>query len=237
MRRPGREHHVQRLPDVQRESDRRHQPAARYDHGSRHRDHAEAAGAFGDGRAVPRAHRAGARRATEAAGRGLGGGAPLALRGCEPTLPDALNDRQQDVWEPLFAIADQTGGDWPTRARKAAITLSGAITDDDDIGVQLLADAKVVFIDAGNPEVLPSKELVEQLSALEDRPWGAWAQGRPITQAKVARLLGGFGIVSHVIRMGPEDATGIHPSDLHRRVGTLSPLSGAHKSATPQQAQ
>ena len=38
-----------------------------------------------------------------------------------PALPDELDDRAQDCWEPLLAIADLAGGDWPDRARAAAI--------------------------------------------------------------------------------------------------------------------
>ena len=30
-----------------------------------------------------------------------------------PELPEALNDRAQDNWEPLLAIADYAGGEWP----------------------------------------------------------------------------------------------------------------------------
>ena len=40
-------------------------------------------------------------------------------------VPDGLNDRAADNWEPLLAIADRAGGDWPERARKAALALSG----------------------------------------------------------------------------------------------------------------
>jgi Protein of unknown function (DUF3631) len=41
------------------------------------------------------------------------------LRRARPELPDELDDRAQDIWEPLLAIADLAGGDWPTRARRA----------------------------------------------------------------------------------------------------------------------
>jgi Protein of unknown function (DUF3631) len=37
------------------------------------------------------------------------------LRRARPELPDELDDRAQDIWEPLLAIADLAGGDWPTR--------------------------------------------------------------------------------------------------------------------------
>ncbi len=39
-----------------------------------------------------------------------------------------------------------------------------------------------------------SGDLVRRLVGLEDRPWADWIGGRPITQARVARLLRSFGI-------------------------------------------
>jgi hypothetical protein len=41
------------------------------------------------------------------------------LRRARLELPDELDDRLKDIWEPLRAIADLAGGDWPTRARRA----------------------------------------------------------------------------------------------------------------------
>ena len=34
-----------------------------------------------------------------------------------PDMPDGIEDRNADVWEPLLAIADLAGGEWPERAR------------------------------------------------------------------------------------------------------------------------
>ena len=42
------------------------------------------------------------------------------LREARPEIPDALDDRAADGWEPLLAIADLAGGIWPERARWAA---------------------------------------------------------------------------------------------------------------------
>ena len=68
----------------------------------------------------------------------------------DPNLPDVLTDRQQDNWAPLVAIADEAGGAWPEAARKACLILSGAQPDQDDqIGVELLADIRTVFDEKG----------------------------------------------------------------------------------------
>lgn len=41
-----------------------------------------------------------------------------------PELPDWLNDRQQDSWEPLLALVDMVGGHWPKKVRDASYQLS-----------------------------------------------------------------------------------------------------------------
>lgn len=51
------------------------------------------------------------------------------LRSSDPAIPSGLDDRAADAWEPLFAIADLAGKDWPERARKAALALSGEFFD------------------------------------------------------------------------------------------------------------
>ena len=61
-------------------------------------------------------------------------------------MPPGLDDRAEDVWEAMIAIADLAGGDWPARARKAATTLSGdGDGADSTLGERLLADLQDVF--------------------------------------------------------------------------------------------
>src|SRR5262249_18269866 len=60
------------------------------------------------------------------------------LREARPPLPDTLDDRAAEIWEPLIAIADLAGGTWPTEARQAAIALHGAGGEDESVGVMLL---------------------------------------------------------------------------------------------------
>lgn len=97
------------------------------------------------------------------------------LRDAEPALPTELSDRAADVWEPLIAIADLAGGDWPTRARGAATALSGiGSSDDDTLAICLLADVGQVFTD----ETIGSAALVDRLVGLQDRPWAEWTATR-----------------------------------------------------------
>ena len=127
------------------------------------------------------------------------------LRDAEPALPPALGDRAADVWEPLLAIADLAGGDWSRRARRAATALSGRVSvDDDTLAIRLLADVRQVFTE----DAIGSADLVYRLIRLEDRPWADGAAGRPITQARVARLLRPFGISPLKLRFGARTANG-----------------------------
>ena len=121
-----------------------------------------------------------------------GGRAVESLRGARPMLPPALNDRAQDVWEPLLAIADLAGDLWPERARRAAVALMGDVSDD-DINIELLTDIHAVFEDASAP-FISSKDLVTQLCGMDDRPWGTWGKGKGITGHRLARMLKPFGV-------------------------------------------
>jgi hypothetical protein len=40
-----------------------------------------------------------------------------------PEMPAGVDDRDADIWEPLLAVADIAGGDWPKQAREAAKAL------------------------------------------------------------------------------------------------------------------
>jgi hypothetical protein len=65
------------------------------------------------------------------------------LRDAVPDLP--VEDRAADTWEPLFAVVDLAGGDWPRRVRTACLALSGEEPDDARMGTKLLADLKAIW--------------------------------------------------------------------------------------------
>lgn len=128
------------------------------------------------------------------------------LAACYPALPDALNDRAMDAWEPLLAIADLAGEEWAARARAAALELSAGVqAQDESIGVQLLADISRVFEEA-NTDRISSVDLASALAAIETSPWNEWKLGKPINSTGVARLLKRFEIRPDTVRFG----TGSH---------------------------
>ncbi|MHC4108400.1 MAG: DUF3631 domain-containing protein, partial [Planctomycetota bacterium] len=128
------------------------------------------------------------------------------LRDADPDMPEELDDRAQDSWRPLLAIADVAGGAWPDRARKAARMLSGAAEKDEGSArILVLTDIRELFAEH-SVDRLPSSEIVDALVKLEDRPWPEWRHGQPLSTAALAKLLKPFGI-----RPKPMDWRGAHP--------------------------
>jgi len=118
----------------------------------------------------------------------------MRLDGADPRLPDELDDRAQDNWRPLVAIADLAGGEWPDRARGSAAALSGdRVRESISIGESLLGDLRALFTKLGDK--LASKTICEQLAEMEDRPWPEFGKAKkPITQTGLASLLKPFEI-------------------------------------------
>ena len=117
-----------------------------------------------------------------------------------PTIPENLNDREQDNWEPLLAIAEAAGGHWPETARRAAVELSQNEDDQSSIAIQLLSDIRQVFSEK-DIESISSVDLIEALCADEERPWSTFKQGAKITARQAASKLRGFDIKSKSLRI------------------------------------
>jgi hypothetical protein len=122
---------------------------------------------------------------------------------------DELDDRAADSWGPLLAIADAAGGAWPELARGAAAVLSGSRdeADGDDSASTLLSDIRRTF-DSRDVDKLRSKDIVEALVGLGDRPWGECERGRPLTQYTLGRRLARFKIAPRPVRIGEKTPRG-----------------------------
>ena len=140
-------------------------------------------------------------------------------------FPAGLHDRAQDIWEPLFAIADLIGGSWPQRARTAALALS---CDD------ALSQRELLLLDLG--------EFIQTERAAAVQAWRTWvSDGRKGWAAWVKAGLKGkcpappllqhirsLDALKHLLglehRPWPEfgrDAKGLTP---HRLASMLKPL-------------
>ncbi|CAM5465842.1 DUF3631 domain-containing protein [Streptomyces abikoensis] len=141
------------------------------------------------------------------------------VAGAWPEMPDGVTDRPADVWEPLLAVADAVGGDWPERAREACVTLVKAaqVNDKGSLGVRLLTDLRdyvMVGIDR-----LPTVAILDRLNALDDAPW-ADLNGRPLDARRLSRMLGEYAtadgqpIASRNIKTGGSVLKGFYAEDL-----------------------
>ena len=134
-------------------------------------------------------------------------GAVDLLRDARPDIPQELDERAADCWEPLLAIADMAGEDWPKRARDAAKTLSaGEEREEDSLGVRLLGDIRKGFNEKKTDKLFTS-ELLPYLNDIEESPWGGFGDGG-MTGRDLARYLKRYGITSKQIRIGESSFKG-----------------------------
>src|SRR5262249_53418900 len=128
------------------------------------------------------------------------------IRDADPAIPDELNDREADVWEPLFALADLAGGEWPQRARAAAIAMAGR-AEPDTLPQVLLADIRAIF-NAKETDKMKSEDLLKVLNAMTDRLWPTICKGHEMTAHKLSRMLKDFQIAPGSIRLTRGTAKG-----------------------------
>ncbi|ATL29390.1 DUF3631 domain-containing protein [Streptomyces formicae] len=142
------------------------------------------------------------------------------IMGAWPDMPEGVSDRPADVWEPLLAIADAAGGDWPERARAACVTLVNAsrANDKGSIGVRLLTDLR----DHVMPGIdrLPTVAILDRLNSMDDAPW-ADLNGKPLDNRRLSKMLAEYmtaenePISSRNIKTGASVLKGYHAADLH----------------------
>lgn len=127
-----------------------------------------------------------------------------AVRLARPELPPTLNDRAQDNWEALLAIAEVAGGHWPDLARKAALKLSGADSPTMSVGTELLADVKEVF-ETKRVDRITTADLLAALCDDDEKPWATYNRGKPMSPRQLARKLDGYEIKSKNLKIGYQD--------------------------------
>ena len=122
-----------------------------------------------------------------------------ALRNVKPSMPDELQNRRADNWLLQLAIADLAGADWGDKARAAAVGIEGK-ADSRTTGVRLLADIKALFDADPEAHCLSSATIIAGLTDDPEKPWAEFARGKPLTQSRLAKFLGAYGITSGTIR-------------------------------------
>jgi hypothetical protein len=124
-----------------------------------------------------------------------------------------VTDRRAEAWEPLVAVADIAGGDWPGRARVAAVAdVTAHRGRDGSLGIRLLTDLKTVFEER---EVMATSDIITALVAMDgDAPWGD-LKNKPIDSRGLAIRLKRYGIAPKVVRIGATTQRGYARVDLH----------------------
>lgn len=121
------------------------------------------------------------------------------VRRAKPELPPSLNDRAQDNWEPLLAIAMVAGEDWLQIATKAALKLSGGESLTETIGSELLADVQEIF-ESRRVDRISTVDLIKTLCEDDEKPWSTYNRGQQIRPRQIANQLKKYGVVSKTIR-------------------------------------
>lgn len=132
-----------------------------------------------------------------------------AIRNADPSIPPSLNDRAADNWAPLLTLADLAGGEWPQRARAAALRMADG-GEIQDTGAKLLADIEIIF-EQDKVDRFASTDLCDRLAEHEPDSWGRYGRtGKPISQCQLANLLRGFQIAPDSIRFDAGTLKGYH---------------------------
>jgi hypothetical protein len=119
-----------------------------------------------------------------------------ALKAAKPDVRH-LDDRTDDKWTPLYAVADVLSDFWPLKVREASNKLTLADMDAAGVVEQLLTDIEDVFTEASSfskATEMESADLVDKLKAMPGRLWAEDVPqengpARALTTNKLARLL------------------------------------------------
>lgn len=110
------------------------------------------------------------------------------------------NDRTEDNWEPLFAVASLLGENWVEYAKRAAKHLSARNFGEAEAGLEeLLLDIRTIF-DATGASRMSTAHLIQFLTADPEKPWATYSRGGPITANALATILKPLGIRSTDMR-------------------------------------
>ena len=127
-------------------------------------------------------------------------------------MPDSIKDRDADVWEPLLAVADAAGGDWPKRARVAAVTLVALAKESTpSLGIRLLSDIRNIF---GDTDSMQTEAILGALHGIVELPW-ADIKGKPLNDRGLASRLRPYGIKPKVLRIDHATPRGYTRQDFY----------------------
>lgn len=162
------------------------------------------------------------------------------LKTTHPEIPPCGNDRAQDNWQPLFAIAELAGGHWPEQVKCAYLKATSDEADEQTVSTLLLKDIKAIFDDIPRDAIF-SEDLITALVSMEDRPWFEWKQGKPMTQNSLSRLLNPYKVKTKDVRIGETVKRGYNKAafmdSFQRYIPSPSPVTPPTSATTLQTSQ
>jgi hypothetical protein len=130
-----------------------------------------------------------------------------------PELPNGIEDRLAEVWEPLFMVAQAAGGSWPARVASACLELSfgaGTSSNEKTLSELLVTDLLTVF---GDREVVGTLELIDRLYKMSPVWPSVWPQKGSATR-ELAQLLEPLGVEPTRHRVAGKQVTGYRKQDV-----------------------
>ncbi|MBI1211316.1 MAG: DUF3631 domain-containing protein [Alphaproteobacteria bacterium] len=118
-----------------------------------------------------------------------------------------LSRRARVTWRPLLLLAEAAGGDWPAKARAAAIEISTSSAARSQ-SVELLDDIRAAFVET-QCDRLTSEALIKLLTANAERPWAE----KKLTPRALALQLSRYHISPRTLRLSDGFARGYLASD------------------------
>jgi hypothetical protein len=144
-----------------------------------------------------------------------------------PGMPEGIEDRNADRWEPLFTVADMADvphrGGWGAKARDAALAF---VRQEKEIepsnGILLLEHIYHIFNHSDiyrqalqrDSEKISTRELLDELFKVDESPW-SYINGRPLDERGLARMLGVYGIKPEKLRIGNDTPRGYYKAAFH----------------------
>ena len=132
-----------------------------------------------------------------------------------PIMPPSIQDRDADVWEPLFIVAQLLGGHWPgTISETARRMVANQHADPQSLGERLLMDIRNIF-DNQSANSMYRPALIDALKKTEGSPWGGIGRdGRAIDSHYLTNVLKRYDIRScHSIKINGKTNWGYYRSD------------------------
>lgn len=142
---------------------------------------------------------------------------------------DFLQDREADIWEPIFATASVAVPERLKELEQISLQLSSEknkLDVDNSRGIRLLADVREVF-EKSRRKKLETEQLILKLGDLPENPWGE------LNATRLARLLRPFGIAPRQMWIDEGNRRGYDSADFEQAFAAYLPPRQALETLEP----